>query len=127
MHVYLTGRHLELTRGIHAHVERHLVEPVSRHTGIGLISLEIQLYRGSLRGSPYGCHAQLELPRHNFINIREEDTDLYAAIDLTEARLLHALTDVKRKWVVEGRRPHKLGFARLGRALRWMRRYGRAT
>jgi ribosomal subunit interface protein len=127
MHVYLTGRHLELTRAIHAHVERHLVEPVARHTGLDLICLEVQLYRANDRGLPYGCHAQVELPRHNFINIREEDSDLYAAIDLTEARLVHALADVKQKWVSESKRPHKLGFARLGRALGWMRRYGRET
>jgi ribosome hibernation promoting factor len=122
MQLYLTGRQVELTDALRDHVERHLREPAESHTSVRVTRMEVQLYRTSEREVRYGCHILLELTHRHNLNIREEDRDMYAAIDLAQERLLRALVDYRDRQLTEGRRARKYTFDRLGRALGWVPR-----
>jgi len=120
--IYLTARHLELTDALRAHVERHLEQALAGHTSATVIRMEVQLYKVSEREIRYGCHVLLELVHRHDINIREEDRDLYEAIDLAQKRLLRAVTDYRDRQLTEARHSRKYSFERLTRALGWGRR-----
>ncbi len=92
MHLYVTGRHLDLSDSIQSYVRRRLVEPVEGHTNPQDIRrMEVQLYAVPEGDVSFGCHVLLQLPHQQELNIREETTDLYEAIDLVEKRLLRQL------------------------------------
>jgi ribosomal subunit interface protein len=117
----MTARHLELTDGLKNHVERHLVEAVRGHTGANITRMEVQLYQVSEREPLFGCHVTLELsPRHD-LNIREEDNDLYEAIDVAQKRLLVALTAYRDRLITQSRHPKKYSYDRIARALGFRR------
>jgi ribosomal subunit interface protein len=125
MLTYLTARHIELTEGLKKHVERHLIGAVEGHTSVKTRRMEVQLYRVSEREVRYGCHVLLELSHRHDINIREEDRDMYEAIDLAQKRVLRALTDYRDRQLTEGRRTRKYSFPRLAHALGWVTRRAR--
>lgn len=120
--IYFTARHLRLTNSLRAHVERHLEQALAGHTGLKVTRMEVQLYRVSEREVRYGCHVLLEIAHRHEINIREEDHDLYEAIDLAEKRLVRAVTDFRDRRLTENRHPRKYSFDRLTRALGFGRR-----
>jgi putative sigma-54 modulation protein len=122
MQLYLTARQMDLTDALRDHVERHLRQPVETHTSVKATRMEVQLYRTSDREVRYGCHVLLELTHRHDINIREEDRDMYAAIDLAQKRLLRAVVDYRDRQLTEGRRARKYSFNRLARALGWASR-----
>lgn len=94
MHLYVTGRHLELTDSIHDYVRRRLVEPVEAHANAHDVQrMEVQLHGLTQGSARFGCHVLLQLPHNQDLNIREETTDLYEAIDRAEKRLLRQLVD----------------------------------
>lgn len=94
MHLYVTGRHLELTEAIHAYVNKRLVEPVERHgSAEDIRRMEVQLYAVPEGDVSFGCHVLLQLPKNQELNIREETNDLYEAIDRVDKRLLRQLVD----------------------------------
>jgi ribosomal subunit interface protein len=98
MHLYVTGRHLELTDSIHEYVRRRLLEPVQSHADARDIRrMEVQLYAAPEGDVRFGCHILLQLPQHHDLNIREETTDLYEAIDRAEKRLLRQLVDQRAR------------------------------
>jgi ribosomal subunit interface protein len=120
--IYLTARHLDLTDGLRTHVERHLKQALAHHTSVRVVRMEVQLYKVSEREVRYGCHVLLELVHGHDINIREEDHDLYEAIDLAQKRLVQAVTDYRDRRLTEGRHSRKYSFERLTRALGFGRR-----
>lgn len=94
MHLYVTGRHFELTDAIHDYVRRRLVEPVEGHSNARDIRrMEVQLYAVPEGDVRFGCHVLLQLPQGHDLNIREETQDLYEAVDRVEKRLLRQLVD----------------------------------
>ena len=98
MHLYVTGRHLELSDSIQSYVRRRLVEPVEGHANArDLRRMEVQLYASPEADGRFGCHVLLQLPQNQELNIREETNDLYEAIDLVEKRLLRQLVDHRAK------------------------------
>ena len=105
MHVYLTARHIELGDRVRAYVQQHLIEPIQKHTSLDLISVEVQLFAGSDRHYPLGCHVLLEIKGHHDINVREIDETLFAAIDNTKDRVLHALTQLRNRILTTRRHP----------------------
>ncbi len=123
MQLYLTARQLDLTDALRNHVEQHLRRAVDGHTSVKVTRMEVQLYKTGDREVRYGCHVLLELSHRHDISIREEDRDLYEAIDLTQKRLLRALTDYRDRQLTEGRRARKYSFDRLARALGWVNRH----
>ena len=105
MHLYVTGRHLELTDSIHDYVRRRLVEPVEAHANARDVQrMEVQLYGLTEGDARFGCHVLLQLPHNQDLNIREETTDLYEAIDRTEKRLLRQLIDHRARIRDQARR-----------------------
>lgn len=98
MHLYVTGRHFELTETLQAYVQRRLVDPVQAHANARDVRrMEVQLYAVPEGDVRFGCHVLLQLPQHHDINIREETTDMYAAIDRAEKRLLRQLVDQRAR------------------------------
>jgi ribosomal subunit interface protein len=118
MHLYLTARHLELTDALRQHVQRHLVAAIDAH-GARAVRMEVQLYRMSDRDRGYGCHVLLDLSRRHEINIREEDHDLYEAIDRAQKRLVRSFTELRDRRLTESRHARKYTLGRLARALGW--------
>jgi ribosome-associated translation inhibitor RaiA len=118
MHVYLAARHVALSDALRAYVEKHLVEPIRSHTGLKIIRTEVQLFSEAEYG---GCHVLVEIKGHHDINVRELQGNIEAAIDLAKDRVLRRLTATRDKILTQRRHPHKLGFARLGRALGWIK------
>lgn len=108
MHLYLTARQFDLTDRMRKYVERRLVHGVQAHSNAhDLQRLEVQLYRLGDGDARFGCHVLLQLPRHVDINIREEATDLYEAIDLAEKRLQRQLVDRRTKRTTNARYPRR--------------------
>ncbi len=108
MHLYVTGRNFELTESIHDHVQHRIVQAVKGHASPhDVLRIEVQLYRLTDREARFGCHVLLQMPSQRDINIREEGTDLYAAIDLAEKRLLRSLVDQRERRLTLGRHPRK--------------------
>jgi ribosomal subunit interface protein len=120
--IYLTARHLDLTDALRAHVERHLKGSLDGLTTVKIGRMEVQLYKLGDRDVRFGCHVLLELSHRHEINVREEDHDLYEAIDLAQKRLVRAVTDYRDRQLTEGRRARKYSWTRLARALGWSRR-----
>jgi len=125
MQLYLTARHMELTEALRDHVERHLRAPVESHTNGRGTRMEVQLYDCGERNVCFGCHVLLELAPRREINIREEDHDLYTAIDLAQKRLMRALVEFRDRELTEARHPRKYSFGRFARAMGWGRRSAR--
>jgi ribosomal subunit interface protein len=119
MHLYLTARQMDLTEALRHHVERHLFEAIEGHTRVKVVRMQVQLYQMSERSIRFGCHVHLELSHRHDINIREEDRDLYEAIDRAQKRLRRAVTEYRDRRLTEGRNARKYGFDRGARALVW--------
>lgn len=110
MHVYITARHFSLTDQIREHVERRIVDAVRAHADAhDLNRIEVQLEMGQ-REARFSCHVMVQLPEHHDVNITEQNHDLYAAIDLVEKRLIHA---------VSAERERRLKTSRRSRAADW--------
>jgi ribosomal subunit interface protein len=118
LHVYLAARHVTLSDALRAYVEKHLIEPIRNHTGLKIIRTEVQLFTEGVFG---GCHVLVEIKGHHEINVRELQQDMHAAIDLAKDRVVHQLTQTHAKILTQRRHPMKFHFARLGRALGWIR------
>jgi ribosomal subunit interface protein len=117
MDFYLTGRNVELTEALRDHVERHLRQAVQGLTTLKTMRMEVQLYRTSQREIRYGCHVSLQLSHRHVLNIREEDRDLYEAIDIAQKRLVHAITEYRDRRLTENRHARRYSHDRLVRAL----------
>ncbi len=113
MDFYLTSRGVELTDAIRRYVERRLLGGVEGHTAVRPSRMEVQLYRTSQREIRYGCHLLLELAHRHDLNIREEDRNLYEAIDLGARRLVRAITEYRDRRLTEHRHPRKYSLDRL--------------
>lgn len=122
MHVYLAARHVELTDELRAYVEAHLIDPIAQHTGLNIIRAEVQLFEEGPQG---GCHVFVEVKGHRDINVRELQDSIHAAVDVARDRVVRQLTEIRDRLLTVRRHPKKFSFARLGRALGWMR--GRRT
>jgi ribosomal subunit interface protein len=98
MHLYITARDFELTEPIREYVQRRLVHGVEAHSNPqDLQRMEVQLYQVGDGNARFGCHVLLQLSGHLDINIREEATDLYEAIDRGEKRLQRQLVDQRER------------------------------
>lgn len=108
MLLYVTARRMALTPPIRQYIEDRIVKSVERHSGsLGVMSMEVQLYRPANREVRYGCHVLVHMPGRLAINIREEARDLYEAIDLTDKRLVRDLVDHREKLDTLSRFPTK--------------------
>lgn len=106
MHLYVTGRHLELTETIHDYVRRRLVEPVQTHSNAHDVHrMEVQLSLVNEAEGRFGCHVLLQLTQHHDLNVREETHDLYEAIDRVGKRLLRQLADDRARRHTQERHP----------------------
>lgn len=119
MHVYLAARHITLRDDLRAYVEKHLIQPIRAHSGLKIIRTEVQLFSEGAQG---GCHVLVEIKGHHEINVRELQDNIQAAVDLARDRVIRGLSQTRDKILRERRHPAKFGFARLGRALGWIRR-----
>jgi ribosome-associated translation inhibitor RaiA len=108
VHLYLTARHMSLSDVLRDYVERHLVEPIRTHNSLEIVRMEVQLFREGHKGPLVGCHVLVEVEGKHELNVREVDGTLFEAIDLAQARVIRALTDLHHE-LVTGRRHPRLG------------------
>lgn len=121
MHVYLAARHVELNDELRAYVEAHLIEPIRTHTGLNIIRAEVQLFADGEKGNHFGCHVLVGVKGHRDLNVREVQDTLPAAVDVAKDRVLTNLTEMRDRMLTLHRHPKKFSWARLGRALGWIR------
>jgi ribosome-associated translation inhibitor RaiA len=126
LHVYLAGRHVELTDELRAYVQAHLIDAITTHTGMHINRLEVQLFADGEKGNHFGCHVLVETKGHRDINVREVQDTLPAAVDVARDRVINNLTEMRDRLLTLRRHPKKFSWARLGRALGWVRA-GRAN
>jgi putative sigma-54 modulation protein len=90
MNISLTGRHLELTEPIKAHMNSS-IETLSKYN-MDIISVNVIATAQTKKGKE---HSMIEFAIHlahkNSIIIKQNDDDLYAAIDLATARAQKAM------------------------------------
>jgi ribosome-associated translation inhibitor RaiA len=108
VHVYLTARHMSFSDVLREYVERHLVEPIRNHNSLEIVRMEVQLFREGDKGPFYGCHVLVDVEGKHELNVREIDETLFEAIDLAQARVIRALTDLHHE-ILTGRRHPRSG------------------
>ena len=118
MHVYLAARHVALGDELRAYVEAHLLAPITQHTSLTINRVEVQLFE---EGPKSGCHVLVEVKGHHDVNVRELQDGIHAAVDVARDRVVRQLTEIRDKMLTVRRHPKKFSFARLGRALGWLR------
>ncbi|MDD2790806.1 MAG: ribosome-associated translation inhibitor RaiA [Sulfurimonas sp.] len=90
MNISLTGRHVELTEGIKAHMNTSIDTLSKFHMDI--ISVNVIASAQSKKGKDHSCvEYVINLAHKNSVIIKQSDDDLYAAIDLATARAQKAL------------------------------------
>ena len=118
MHTYLTARHFDLSDRIRDHVQRRIFDAVQSHADArDLNRVEVQLSQGQ-REERFTCHILLQLTSHRDINVTEHHRDLYAAIDLAEKRLMHALTARRQRQQTSQRHPRKYSQEKVAHIIR---------
>ena len=90
MNISLTGRHLELTDAIKAHMNSS-IETLSKYN-MDIISVNVIASTQTKKGKDYSViEYVINLAHKNSIVIKQNDQDLYAAIDLATARAQKAM------------------------------------
>jgi len=90
MNISITGRHLELTEPIKAHINAS-VETLSRYN-MDVISVNVVASTQTRKGNDHSViEFVIQLAHKNSIVISQNDKDLYAAIDLATDRASKAM------------------------------------
>ncbi|MFA6193162.1 MAG: ribosome-associated translation inhibitor RaiA [Sulfurimonas sp.] len=90
MNISLTGRHLELTDAIKAHMSTS-IETLSKFH-LDIISVNVIATAQTKKGKEHSCvEFVINLAHKNSIVIKQSDDDLYAAIDLAAGRAQKAM------------------------------------
>ncbi len=90
MNISLTGRHLELTDAIKAHMNSS-IETLSKYN-MDIISVNVIASTQTKKGKDYSViEYVINLAHKNSIVIKQNDQDLYAAIDLATSRAQKAM------------------------------------
>lgn len=90
MNISLTGRHLELTDAIKAHMNTS-IETLSKFH-LDIISVNVIATAQTKKGKEHTCiEFVINLAHKNSIIIKQNDDDLYAAIDLATSRAQKAM------------------------------------
>jgi len=90
MNISLTGRHLELTDAIKAHMNTS-IETLSKYN-MDIISVSVVASAQTKKGKEHSVvEFVINLAHKNSIIIKQNDGDLYAAIDLAIARAQKAM------------------------------------
>ena len=90
MNISLTGRHLELTDAIKAHVNTS-IETLSKYN-MDIISVNVVASAQTKKGKEHSIvEFVINLAHKNSIIIKQNDDDLYAAIDIAIARAQKAM------------------------------------
>ncbi len=90
MNISLTGRHLELTDAIKAHMTTS-IETLSKYN-MDIISVNVVASTQTKKGKEHSVvEFVINLAHKNSIIIKQSDSDLYAAIDLATSRAQKAM------------------------------------
>jgi putative sigma-54 modulation protein len=104
MNISLTGRHVELTDAIKAHMNTSIDTLSKFHMDI--ISVNVIASSTSKKGKDHSCiEYVINLAHKNSIIIKQSDEDLYAAIDLATTRAQKAMRRMHDRDVTH----HKVG------------------
>ncbi|NPA59450.1 MAG: ribosome-associated translation inhibitor RaiA [Epsilonproteobacteria bacterium] len=90
MNISITGRHLELTEAIKAHVNTS-IETLSKYN-MDIISVNVVVSTQTKKGKEHSVvEFVINLAHKNSIIIKQNDGDLYAAIDMATQRAQKAM------------------------------------
>ena len=99
MNISLTGRHVELTEPIKAHMNAS-IETLSKYN-MDIISVNVIATNQTKKGKDQSVvEYVINLAHKNSIVIKQNDQDLYAAIDLATARAQKAMRRMHDKEVI---------------------------
>ena len=89
MKVIIQGKQLRLSQGLKNYVGEHVVEPLRRFYDNEAAELRVEFGRGNgNRGEAKECHMTFHMPGSRTLQIEEETSDLYGAVDSAADRLL---------------------------------------
>ncbi|MCK9491993.1 MAG: ribosome-associated translation inhibitor RaiA [Sulfurimonas sp.] len=98
MNISLTGRHLELTEHIKAHINTS-IETLSKYN-MDIIAVNVVVSTQTKKGKEHSVvEFVINLAHKNSVVIKQSDDDLYAAVDLAIARAQKALRRIHDKEV----------------------------
>ncbi|EQB39660.1 sigma 54 modulation protein/ribosomal protein S30EA [Sulfurimonas hongkongensis] len=98
MNISLTGRHLELTEPIKAHINTS-IETLSKYK-MDIIAVNVVVSTQTKKGKEHSVvEFVINLAHKNSVVIKQSDGDLYAAVDLAIARAQKALRRIHDKEV----------------------------
>ena len=90
MNISITGRHLELTEAIKAHINTS-IETLSKYN-MDIISINVVVSTQTKKGKEHSVvEFVINLAHKNSIIIKQNDADLYAAIDIATERAQKAM------------------------------------
>jgi len=90
MNISITGRHVELTDAIKAHINTS-IETLSKYN-IDVIAVNVIISTQSKKGKEHSMvEYVINLAHKNSIIIKQKDDDLYAAIDMATSRAQKAM------------------------------------
>ena len=90
MNISITGRHLELTEAIKAHINTS-IETLSKYN-MDIISINVVVSTQTKKGKEHSVvEFVINLAHKNSIIIKQNDGDLYAAIDIATERAQKAM------------------------------------
>lgn len=96
MNISLTGRHLELTEPIKAHMNTS-IETLTKYN-MDIISINVVASTQTKKGKEHSVvEFVINLAHKNSVIIKQNDDDLYAAVDLAVARAQKALRRIHDK------------------------------
>ncbi len=96
MNISLTGRHLELTDAIKAHMNTS-IETLSKYN-MDIISVNVVASAQTKKGKEHSVvEFVINLAHKNSIIIKQNDDDLYAAIDMATSRAQKAMRRIHDK------------------------------
>lgn len=106
MNIHIQAMGIELTAAIAAQVEKKMQALVKYlHADVVDVDVEVGKTTGHHnKGQIFFCEAHIRAPGIAVIRTREEDEDLYAAIDEVHDELQRQLVDLKERKLAE-RRP----------------------
>jgi ribosomal subunit interface protein len=93
MKVLLRGVHLDLTAGLRAYVEEHLVSHIERYADDEASEIDISLVdtNGPKGGVDKECRVTVRMPGLSSVHVTEAADSLFAAIDAVRDRLENAI------------------------------------
>lgn len=105
MNIHIQTIGIELTAAIRAQVEKKM-QALAKYLHTDVVDIDVEVGKTTAhhhKGQIFFCEAHIRAPGVAIIRTREEDEDLYAAIDEVHDELQRQLVDLKEKRIAQRR------------------------